>query len=135
MQVPLPLKCQALNVVKYGPYLSHAAAVPSAPSALRTNSSGSGGDAAASPPAAAFGAAQAGAAGCPDAGHPAAGVELDPVVAKALRKQRLLQDKNRRAQARFRERQKVSSHVPPQQKRIEWHKMAPVGDSDQLESA
>jgi hypothetical protein len=74
----------------------------SEPSALRTNSSGSGGGEAAAPP-------QAGAAGCPAAGHPAADVELDPVVAKALRKQRLLQDKNRRAQARFRERQKVGA--------------------------
>jgi hypothetical protein len=115
---------QVLDFVINRPRLPHAAAVPSAPSALRTNSSGSGGDAAASPPAAAFGTAQTGAAGCPDAGHPAAGVELDPVVAKALRKQRLLQDKNRRAQARFRERQKVSSHVHPQQKCIERNKLA-----------
>jgi len=37
--------------------------------------------------------------------------DVDPAVAKALRKQRLLQEKNRRAQARFRERQKVRNFV------------------------
>ena len=45
---------------------------------------------------------------------------LDPAVAKAVRKQRLLQDKNRRAQARFRERQRVGPHVHLQKKRIGW---------------
>ena len=103
---------QVPDCIINGARLPHAAAVPSPPSALRTNSSGSGGDAAASPSAAALGAAQAGAAGCPAE----AGVQLDPVVAKALRKQRLLQDKNRRAQARFRERQKVGCGVHSQTK-------------------
>jgi hypothetical protein len=64
---------------------------------------------AAAPPS---GAAAFGTAGCAAAvAHPAAGVQLDPAVAKAVWKQRLLQDKNRRAQARVRERQRVGPHV------------------------
>jgi hypothetical protein len=80
--------------------LHHAAAVPPALAAHRTRGGGSGSEAAAPPSA--------------------TGGGLDPAVAKAVRKQRLLQDKNRRAQARFRERQRVGFHVQLQKKRIGW---------------
>lgn len=94
------------------------AAAAAAAAAARANSGGSGGSVGSGEvggmqPGSAMAAPMAGLPGQASAPNAAANVapeaaaDVDPAIAKALRKQRLLQEKNRRAQARFRERQKV----------------------------